>query len=136
MRTSEPLLLLPAFCGVDREEAALLLRHTDLLRLPVGQSVLVAPGAAQEVLVVVQGALQALGRFTWTAAVGDVLGAHALLSRTEQPYGFRASEPSLVAYVGVQQARTLMSGSPAFATAVAVALSAELGRTAGAAASR
>lgn len=80
---------------------------------------------------VVQGALQALGPLTWTAGPGEVLGAHAVLSRTSQQAGFRATEPCLVAYAGVQQTRTLLAGSPAFAAAVAVALSAELDRSLG-----
>lgn len=129
MRTREPLLELAGFCSVSRDEAKLLLRNTELVRLPTGQSVLLRSGPAEELLVVVQGALQALGPLTWTAGPGDVLGAHAVLKRTSQQAGFRANEPCLVAYAGIQQTRTLLAGSPAFATAVAVALSAELDRS-------
>lgn len=126
MRTREPLLELSCFAHVGREEARLLLRNTEIVRLPVGHSVLLSHGPAQEMLVVVRGQLQSL-REQWSAGPGSALGAHALLTRTE-PTGFRATEPALVAYVSVAQARALMAGSPAFATAVAVSLSSELAR--------
>ena len=61
MKTKEPLLQLPCFAGVDREEARLLLRNTELTQLPAGQSVLLSHGPAQELLVVVDGELQVLG---------------------------------------------------------------------------
>lgn len=122
----EPLLQLSCFSHLDRTESRLLLRNTELMHLPVGQSVLLSHGPAQELLIVVRGQLQAL-REQWTATPGDVLGAHALLSRT-QPNGFRTKAPSLVAFVSLSQARTLMAGSPAFATAVAVSLACELDR--------
>lgn len=131
MTTNEPLLQLPAFSGLSRVEAGVLLRNTDLVQLPDGQSLLLAAGAAQELVVVVRGSLRALSRSGWTARPGDVLGAHALLSRSTQPYGFRCCGPALVACAGVEQVRTLLSRSPAFATAVAVALSQELSRTTG-----
>ena len=54
-----------------------------------------------------------------------MLGAHALLTRG-QGTGFRTVRPSRVAFVIVGQARALMLGSAAFATAVAVSLCKEL----------
>ena len=128
MRPAEPLLQLPSFAGVGRAEARLLVRSTELVRTPAAQSVLLDRGPARELFVVVRGALRAMGDDPWTARPGDVLGARALLTRTEQRTAFRATEPCLVACVGVDQARALMAGSPAFATAVAVSLSRELGR--------
>lgn len=125
MGTRKPLLQLPCFSGVAREEARLLLRNTELTRLPAGQSVLVGHEPAQELLVVVEGQLQALGDDGWLAGPGSVLGAHALLSRSRVT-GFRATGPCVVAYASVQQTGALMVGSPAFATAVAVSLSREL----------
>jgi CRP-like cAMP-binding protein len=121
----EPLLQLTCFAGVPRDEARLLLRNTELTRLPVGQSVLLGHGPAQELLVVVEGELQALHDEAWVAGPGSVLGAHALLSRGTGP-GFRTRRPSLVAYASVHQTRALMLGSAAFATAVAVSLCHEL----------
>lgn len=127
MRTREPLLRLPDFAGVAHDEARLLLRNVEMTRLDAGRSVLLGPGPAREMLLVVEGLLCCL-REPWTAGPGAVVGAHALLSGSAPP-GMRATLPSLVAYVSVTQARALMSGSPAFATAVAVSLSRELART-------
>ena len=129
MSSTDPLLCLPAFCGTSRDEARLLLRHTDQVALPAGQSVLLDTGPAAELLVVITGRLLALGPGAgWTAGPGDVLGAHALLRRTPQPHAFRVVEPSRVAYASPQQTRALMSASPAFAAAVAASLAAELDR--------
>jgi hypothetical protein len=125
MRTKEPLLQLPCFSGVARDEARLLLRNTELIRLPAGQSVLLGHGSAQELLLVVEGELQALGDDGWLAGPGSVLGAHALLSRGRGT-GFRTIRPSVVACASVHQTRSLMLGSAAFATTVAVSLCREL----------
>lgn len=124
----EPLLQLPAFTRLPRAEVRLLVRSTELVRLPAAQSVLLGTGVARELLVVVQGTLQALGADGWEAGPGEVLGAHALLAGVPQPHGFRCAGPALVAFAGVGQVRALLSGSPAFATAVAVSLSRELVR--------
>lgn len=96
MRTSEPLLRLPAFPGVDRREAALLLRHTDLVSCPAGQSVLLSPGPAQELLIVLDGQLVALEPTRWVAGPGSILGTQALLNRVPQPVGFRARGAALL----------------------------------------
>jgi CRP-like cAMP-binding protein len=121
----EPLLQLPCFSGVARDEARLLLRNTELTRLSAGQSVLLGRGPAQELLLVVEGELQALGDDGWVAGPGSVLGGYALLSR-RQGSGFRTTRASVVAYASVHQARALMTGSAAFATALAVSLCQEL----------
>lgn len=119
---------LPAFRGLAKQEVSVLRRHLDHIYLLDGQSVLLGSGLAEELLVVVEGRMQALGRLQWVAAPGEVLGAHALLTRGRQPHGFRAAGPALVAFAGVLQVRTLMARSPAFATAVAVSLCEQLSR--------
>ncbi len=129
MSSTDRLLRLPAFCGAPRDEARLLLRNTDQVALPAGQSVLLDTGPAAELLVGITGRLLALGPGGgWTAGPGDVLGEHALLRRTPQPRGFRVVEPARVAYASAQQTRALMGASPAFAAAVAASLAAELDR--------
>lgn len=126
MRRPQPLLHLPAFAAVGRDEARLLQRNLEVVRLDVGQSVLLGHGPARELLLVLEGELRGL-QDPWTAGPGAVVGAHAVLSGSP-PSGFRATAPSLVACASVSQTRRLMSGSPAFATAVAVSLSLQLVR--------
>lgn len=125
-RLDEPLLRLPAFAAARGSERLCLLRHTDLVPLPAGQSVLTTPGPRREMLIVTRGTFEELTPARRRAVPGALLGAHGLLSARQPAPGYRALAEAEVAVVGIAQARVLLTRSPLFATAVAVALADEL----------
>lgn len=117
---------LPSFARLSVAEKRLIDRNIDVLRLPDGYSLLTAPGYATEMLLLIEGTVAALDSPDRVHSPGVILGAGALLTAQAPDTGFRTRGPATIGVISRGQARSLMTGSAAFATAVAVSLAEEL----------
>lgn len=118
----DPIIALPALVNATRSEQALILANVDTLLLPANWSLLDLARPAAEVLLVVRGEVETTGQLRRLHGPGAVIGAAAMLNQRPQPALARTTRSSRIGFIGVAQMRTLLAGSAAFATAVAVAL--------------
>jgi CRP-like cAMP-binding protein len=129
-READPILELPALTGASGTERTLILANIDTLLLPESCSLLDVHQPAAEVLLVVRGEVETTGVQGRVHGPGAIIGAAAMLNRTPQPVPARTTRPSRIGFISTKQMRALLSGSAAFATAVAVALADEIRFTA------
>lgn len=127
----DPIIALPALANATRSERALILANVDTLLLPANWSLLDLARPAAEVLLVVRGEVETTGQLRRLHGPGAVIGAAAMLNQTPQPALARTTRPSRIGFISVAQMRTLLAGSAAFATAVAVALADDVQATEG-----